>query len=637
MAISDDDRLYRRMLAMSPFAMWVCDADTLRFLAVNDAAVRQYGYSQAEFLEKSLTDIHPDEDRESVRGLFEPWHLAAHRGACWRHVTKQGTVIIVEAHVESVTFAGRPARLDFIQDISDVQHAVRAMGRHQRADQRYRGLFDHVDEGVYQASPDGRYLFANAALARMFGYESVDALLQTNAGELYRNEDAAHPEPFVAPREGDDAVRNLERRLKRRDGQAITVLESCRVVRGDNGEILYHQAVLTDLTERKGLEAQFRQSQKMEAVGRLAGGVAHDFNNILTAIMGYVELGIDDTSDPASVREDLQEIQQLACRAAALTHQLLAFSRQQKLEPRRLNLTDVVSHVQKMLQRLIGEDIALVGPLENGRPDVTADRSQLEQVIMNLAVNARDAMPQGGTLRIETLTHAVDETFAATHQPMPPGEYVVLRVKDTGAGIEPQVLPHIFEPFFTTKQRGEGTGLGLSIVYGIVKQSGGYIWVETAPQEGTAFAIYLPVAAPPDPALESPPDASPIAPREAHETVLILEDDENVRLLVGMVLQRAGYAVLLAADGAEVDRIAAQHLLPIHLVIADVVMPVENGITIAGRLRRQRGEVKVLYMSGYTQTDVLRQLHVDEPLHCFLRKPFTPAELLDAVRLALAT
>jgi nitrogen-specific signal transduction histidine kinase len=377
-------------------------------------------------------------------------------------------------------------------------------------------------------------------------------------------------------------------------------------------------------------EQQFRQSQKMEAIGRLAGGIAHDFNNLLTGITGYSELLLNSLKPEDPMRGNLEEIRKAAARAASLTHQLLAFSRQQVLRPVILDLNALLANLHKMLRRLIGEDIELVTLLGPGLGRVKADRGQMEQVIMNLVVNARDAMPEGGRLILETANEELDEAYARTHPPTEPGSYVMLAISDTGCGMGPDTLARIFEPFFTTKEQGKGTGLGLSTVYGIIKQSDGYIWAYSEPGQGTTFKVYLPQVQG-EVSVEAETVPAPVELPLGSETVLLVEDEDSVRNLVRTILRKNGYTVLEARHGAEALRVAIQHTGPIHLMLTDVVMPLMSGRQLAERLAPLRPDMKVMYMSGYTDQAIVHH-GVLEPGTIFLQKPFTPNSLACKVR-----
>jgi signal transduction histidine kinase len=417
----------------------------------------------------------------------------------------------------------------------------------------------------------------------------------------------------------------------RKDGRRVLVeMHVSRAMK--NGVPVGRLAVARDITERRSLEDQLRQAQKMEGIGRLAGGIAHDFNNLLTAIGGRCYLVLDQLAPDHPLRHDLEIVQDAAERAARLTHQLLAFSRKQVLEPRVLDLTATVADIEPLLQRLIGEDIEVTMTLGSALGSVKVDPGQIEQLIINLAVNARDAMPQGGRLTLLTANVSLDEAYARLHAGVEPGRYVMLVVNDTGHGMDATTQARIFEPFFTTKEEGKGTGLGLATVYGIVKQSNGHIAVESAPGQGATFKIYLPIV---DalPTTDAPVKGSGATPRGS-ETVLLVEDDEALRSLAREILQVQGYTVLEAGVPGDAMRIAAGHQTPIHLLVTDVVMPQMNGKQLADRLRSGRPELKVLFMSGYTDSAIVEH-GVLEPGIQFLHKPFTPAGLGAKVREAL--
>jgi PAS domain S-box-containing protein len=400
-------------------------------------------------------------------------------------------------------------------------------------------------------------------------------------------------------------------------------------LRDQKGETVVMLGVTRDITERKHLEDQLRQSQKMEAIGRLAGGIAHDFNNLLTVINGYSELTYQGLSADDPNRSNVEHIKQAGARAAALTGQLLAFSRRQVLALKVLDLNAVVTNMDKMLQRVIGEDIALATVLQPGLGRVKADPGQIEQVILNLAVNARDAMPQGGKLTIETKNVELDRTYADQHIAVQPGPYVLLAVSDTGCGMDKETQARIFEPFFTTKEKGKGTGLGLSTVYGIVKQSGGYIWAYSEPGRGATFKVYLPRVEEAVATVE--PRALSAESQRGSETILLVEDEAGVRMLARTVLEAKGYTVLEARHSEEALALSGQHAGPIHLMVSDVVMPGMSGRELAERVKSARPNMKVLYVSGYTDDAVVRH-GVLESGTAFLQKPFTPNALARKVR-----
>jgi hypothetical protein len=503
-----------------------------------------------------------------------------------------------------------------------------AVRRERRAGEaRFRRVVDSAMMGILFWDSQGKITDANDQFLKIVGYTREDL----QAGRIdwramtppeYEPADAKALEEFAATGTGAP----LEKEYIRKDGSRVPI-----IVGGALLDDPAHpgMAFVLDITERKQLQQQLIQSQKMEAVGRLAGGVAHDFNNLLTAIFGYAELLTEELPEGSPARKDVEEIRKASQRAASLTRQLLAFSRQQVLQPIVLNLNDLVEDVEKMLRRVIGEDVELRTALAKGAGNVRADPGQLEQVILNLAVNARDAMPTGGKLTIETRNAELSEMYAEAHQPVVPGAYVMLAVSDTGIGMDAKTQGRIFEPFFTTKEAGKGTGLGLATVYGIVKQSGGYIWTYSEPGHGTTFKVYLPHVDAPVEAAARPPE--PGGPLAGTETVLVAEDDDLLRPLARGLLEKLGYTVLDAGTAAEALALARAHGGPIHLLIADVVMPGESGRQLARRLAEVRPDVRVLYTSGYTNEAIVHHGMLEPGLN-YLQKPFTPAALARRVR-----
>ncbi|HTK96171.1 MAG TPA: PAS domain S-box protein [Terriglobales bacterium] len=538
-------------------------------------------------------------------------------------------VLVVQSYNDKTRFSEKEK--DILTFVS--QHVASAI-EHKRNEEalreseaRYRSQVQSAVYGIYRSSVEDRFLDVNPALVAMLGYDSAEELLSVSlAHEVY--EDPEDRVRLIRQYTSSHKVDSEQVRWKKKDGTQISVRLSGRAIMGATGEAVAFEMIAEDVTERHALEEQLRQSQKMEAVGRLAGGVAHDFNNLLTVIKGYSELMLDQLEGADPMRAEVEEIQRAADRAASLTRQLLAFSRQQVLAPKVIDLNSVVSNMDKLLKRLLGEDVDLLTVLDSKIGTVRADPGQIEQVIMNLAVNARDAMPKGGKLTVETSNVALDELYARDHATVRPGNYVMLSVSDTGIGMDPVTRSHVFEPFFTTKEQGKGTGLGLSTVYGIIKQSGGYIWVYSEVGIGTTFKVYLPRV---DAAVELSAPAIVADRHRGHETVLLVEDEDGVRALIRQVLHRNGYTVLQARHGGEALLLCERHQGKIDLLLTDVVLTQMSGTELAERLLKLRSDMRVLYMSGYTDEAIV-QHGVLSPGTSFLQKPFTNDALARKVR-----
>jgi PAS domain S-box-containing protein len=497
-----------------------------------------------------------------------------------------------------------------------------------RSEVRYRSLVQTAVYGIYRSSLEGHFLDVNPALIGMLGYNSALEVLALDPQK----------DVFVEPREYSRLVDEFRRtggidgfeaRWKRKDGASITVRISGRAVAGGDEPADVLEAIAEDITARRVLEDQFRQAQKMEAVGRLAGGIAHDFNNLLMVICGYTEVLLSELDPGHLLHAKAESIQQASNRASTLTRQLLAFSRKQLLELKIIDVNTIVADMERLLRPLIGEDVELTTHLAPNVGCTRADAGQLEQVLMNLVVNAKDAMPNGGKLSIRTASVNLDDSYRPENTCIKSGPYVMISVSDNGQGMDRETQARIFEPFFTTKEKGKGTGLGLSTVYGIIKQSGGYVFVQSEMGSGTVFTIYFP-------RVDGPSEArgeSPISQGAAggSETILLVEDEDSVRQLVRETLQSRGYHVLEASNGNAALALAASHSDAIHLVITDVVMPGLNGHELIEKLSPARPAMKVLYLSGYAQ-DAFPKPHAGESQKAFLQKPFTLQSLSRKVR-----
>jgi PAS domain S-box-containing protein len=538
-------------------------------------------------------------------------------------------VLVVQSYREDVRFGERDKEvLTFVsqQLASAIDHK-----RHEEAlrqsESRYRSLVQSAVYGIYRSSVDGRFLDVNPALIHMLGYDSAEEVVKLDPQREVFVEPAEH-ERLLQEFQRTGCLDSAEVRWKRKDGSVITVRLSGRAATELDEADQALEIIAEDITERRALEDQFRQAQKMEAVGRLAGGVAHDFNNLLMVVSGYTEVLMEalDQNDPLLVK--VQAIQQAADRATTLTRQLLAFSRKQLLELKVVDVNSIVADMERLLRPLIGENIDLTTKLTPNVGHTRADAGQLEQVIMNLVVNAKDAMPDGGRILIQT-SEADPDTARREHSLIEPGTYILLSVSDTGAGMDRETQSRIFEPFFTTKEKGKGTGLGLSTVYGIVKQGGGYIFAQSEPGCGTTFRIYLPRVA--DPADSPRVDKHAQAAAGGSETVLLVEDEESVRELVRETLKTRGYTVIEASDGIAGMRVSEEYQGNIEILITDVVMPGMSGRELAKRVAAARPNIRVLYLSGYTEDAIIHEGAL-EPGTGFLQKPFTLQVLARKVR-----
>jgi two-component system cell cycle sensor histidine kinase/response regulator CckA len=615
---------YRLLFDNNPQPMWVYDLETLRFLAVNESAIQHYGYSREQFLGMTIKEIRPPEDVPALLGHVAQDSGDIDKAGVWKHVKRNGEVIDVEITSHKIPFSGRPADLVLCHDVTQRNKAEAEL---RRSEERYRELVENAQDMIYEHDLDGNYTSSNEAAERITGYSRAETL-NLNYAQIVAPEYLEQAREMFRRKLAGESVTAYELEFIARDGTRIAVEVNTRLVFHD-GVPVGVQGIARDVRQRKLLEEQLRQAQKLEAIGQLAGGVAHDFNNLLTVISGYTNLALRTMPADDPHFRNLQDIKTASDHAAALTRQLLAFSRKQVLQPKVFAVNAIVTELEKMLRRMIDENIEFRTSLGAKVGNVKADPGQIEQVIMNLVLNARDAMPSGGKLIIETNNVQLDETYARQHVSAIAGSYVLLAVSDTGMGIDEETLKHIFDPFFTTKQSGRGTGLGLSTVYGIVKQSGGNIWVYSEPGRGTTFKIYLPRVV--EPVDQYKPAALPVQLPRATETILLVEDAEMVRNLAKEVLETTGYRVLDAANGKDALQICKNLKEPIHLLLTDVVMPEMSGHELASRLVSLHPETKVLYMSGYTEDAIVHHGMLKEGIN-YIEKPFTPDALALKVR-----
>jgi two-component system cell cycle sensor histidine kinase/response regulator CckA len=626
-AAEASERRMRDLVQSVDVIVWEAIAGTPGFTFVSQRAEQILGYpveqwlNEADFFHKHVHQV----DRAAVKALRELTSAGQRFSeAEFRMLAADGRVVWVHEKVRVLEgSAGRPTQLrGVILDITESKRAVE-----ERA--RLSSAVEQTAESVMITDLEGNIAYVNPAFERITGYRRGEVM-------------GKNPRILKSGRHDTEFYGNLWRTItgggvwsgflfnKRKDGKDYEAESLISPVRDGAGVVVNYVAVQRDVTHERLLEAQLRQSQKMEAVGRLAGGIAHDFNNLLTIITGYSQLLADQVAKDEGLAAHVAEILKASGRAASLTRQLLAFGRRQVLAPRVLDLNEVVSNTEKMLRRLIGEDVELLSsPGENlGR--VKADPGQIEQVMLNLAVNARDAMPEGGKLTIETSNAQLGEDYAASHYPVKPGRYVLLAVSDTGTGMDAETLSHIFEPFFTTKEQGKGTGLGLSTVFGIVQQSGGYITVYSEPDQGSTFKIYLPRVGE-ESVSPGPGEPRPESVPRGAETILLVEDEGALRSMVRGLLESQGYKVLEARNGEDALIVCEQHKGSIQLLLTDVVMPEMNGPQLAERLSMFHREMKTLYISGYTDEGIIHQGILDAGTN-FLQKPFTPEALVRKVR-----
>jgi PAS domain S-box-containing protein len=561
------------------------------------------------------------------------------RDVIQKGVDRVFSVVCKDGEVKEIEF--KPTLMDdrtIIVIFSDITEGKRAEEALRVSEEKYHLVVEHANQGILIAQ-DGVIKFSNLKLSEILGYSQE---------ELFSK-------PFTEFIYTDDREMVVENHLKRLQGIELPHIYAFRMM-DEEGNIKWLEInaalftwkgrpatlnFLSDITERKraeeemdALQEQFRHSQKMEAIGRLAGGIAHDFNNLLTVIKGYSQLSLHELKEEAPLKGNFEEINRASEKASDLTRQLLSFSRSQMMEMKVVDLNSFLKNLDKMLRRVVGEDVELITFLADDLGRIKVDPGQIEQVIMNLVVNAKDAMPSGGKLAIETANVELDEVYARSHIGVKPGPYVMLLVSDTGTGVAPEVKKKVFEPFFTTKEKDKGTGLGLSTVYGIVKQSGGDIWVYSEPCYGTTFKIYFP-------RVNEPQDIEGVKENgveeglpHGDETILVVEDDEEVRKITGRILRMQGYRVLEAPNGGDVFSVCDQHEGPIHLTITDVVMPEMKGSELAKRLSSSYPEMKVIYMSGYVEDVISRQGILEKGME-YLQKPFTVNDLANKVREAL--
>jgi len=633
-ALRASEERFSKAFHSSPTPMTISRFRDSTIVDINESLLRVLGYSREEIVGHTTVEIgmFDEQQQQLVRSLLHERGSVQDMEVKVRTKPGQSRMFVVSL---AITHLGdEECVLGSLVDVSERKWVEEAL---RKSEEEYRRFFESSLAGNWVSAPNGEILACNPAFARIFGFQSVEEALQGNFASLYPT-----PEPRQRALDILRSQKRLEHyglELRRRDGTPVHVIMNAIGSFDEHGNLVKVLGHLIDNTEKRKTEQQLLQAQKMEAVGRLAGGIAHDFNNILGVVMGFSDIVLEKMASTDPARSRIEEIRKAGTRAAALIRQLLAFSRRQVLYPAILNLNGIVNNLEEILQRLIGEDIKLAIVLDPALGLVRIDQSQIEQVILNLVINARDAMPNGGKLIVQTANVDLNEQGAREHPPTQVGAYVMLAVSDTGMGMDAQTRAHIFEPFFSTKEVGKGTGLGLSTVYGIVKQSSGYIWVYSEPGRGTRFEIYLPrtqttteVSAPPF----NSSSPHPISSLRGSEVILLVEDAAPLRQLIQELLESAGYEVLHAGGPLEAIQAAEAHEGPIALLVTDVVMPDMSGPLLAERLVVRWPQMKVLYISGYAAGEA-RESGILSAKVTFLQKPFSKDELLRKVRETLDT
>jgi PAS domain S-box-containing protein len=628
-ALATSERRFRSLVQNSSDLVTIVAPDST-ILYASDSAERIVGYAARELVGTTLLAYLESSDSDRLRGLLHDANGASTSPVEFSLRRPDGSPVWLEA--VGTNLLDDPTIRGIVLNARDVSERKRADRALRESEERYRDLFDNASDLVCMSDPEGNLLYVNKAWQQGTGY-SDDEIARMRLLDIVDPESRAEFASVLRRVLGGERLDHVELLFVPKDGAAITVEGNLSCTYKD-GQPSVVRGIYRNITERKRVEEQLRRAERMQAAGKLAGGVAHEVNNMMTGVIGFSEFVLRsfDENDPR--RGDVEEVIRAGTRAADVTRQLLAFTRQQFLRPQTVHINTIVSEMEKMLRHSLGEDKQLELRLGARAGQIRADRGQLEQVLINLVLNARDAIDGHGRVSIETGTVEWDSSYAARHEgvEIPLGRYVLLAVSDTGCGMDADVQARIFEPFYTTKPIGQGTGLGLSTVYGIVKQSGGFVWVYSEVDQGSVFKVYLPEANPAA-VSELAPD-SVAGPRRGSETILIIEDEDVVRNLASRGLSDYGYAVVQAKNGAEALRYVQGHPGKVDLVISDVVMPEMGGRELGQHLALFEPELPILYMSGYTGEDVVQRGLLD-PGAPFQQKPFTPATLASKVRVML--
>ncbi len=629
--VEESDR-YRQLFDVNPQPLLIYDLETLGFLAVNDAAVQKYGYQRDEFLNMTLRDLHPPDEHKRLLENIAQVTTGLDVAGFWKHRKKTGEIILVDIVSHTLEFEGRSAEMFHAHDVTEIKRSEQKLKENQDF---LKAVLDNLPVGIAVNSVDPTV---------------TASYINDNFTKFYRttHQDISDPDSFweavyedpgfreeIKARVLEDCASGDPQRMFWRDIPITRKGEETTYITARNTPIQDNKIMISavwDVTEQVRLAAQYQQAQKMESVGRLAGGVAHDYNNMLSIIIGYTQLAQLRTPPDHPVCAQLQEIMKAAQRSAALTRQLLAFARQQAISPKILDINRTISGMLEMLRQLIGENIDLLWEPGDISRHIKMDPSQLDQLLTNLCINARDAIEDVGKITIETATVTFDEAYCARHVGFIAGDFVLMAVSDDGFGMDSATLKNIFEPFFTTKKDNKGTGLGLATVYGIVKQNNGFINVYSEPDSGTTFKIYLPAC---DNCLSDDPGVSTAELSKGRGELILLIDDEAALVnITGNMLEQLGYQVIKAYNPAEAIALAKQHAQQIDLLITDVVMPEMNGRDLSNMLQQLYPELKTLYMSGYTANVIAHRGVLEDNVN-FIQKPLFFNELAEKVRSAL--
>jgi two-component system cell cycle sensor histidine kinase/response regulator CckA len=628
-ALREGEARFRLLVENAPDAIVVLDMDSGKFSDCNEIALRLFRLTRGELMLSGPGELSPAFQPDGTHSALAASEWAERASSAqpyfgWTHRNSLGEEIPCEVHVVRLPSPAHRLIRGSILDITERKRAEEAL---RESEVRYRGLVNNATYGIYWVTLEGDLLDANPALVQMLGYGSIEELLAIDNTLCLFCDPAARDGVASRYREHERGDTTVE--WKRKNGKIITVRLIGRRSRDVRRNSDCVEVIVEDVTERIAMEKQLRQAQKFEAIGQLAGGIAHDFNNMIGAILGWAEIGLEETEAETRLHRHFDKVRHQAVRAAALTRQLLAFARRQILEPRNLDLNQNVTETLSLLEKVIGSNIEIRTKLAEKLTLVRADPTQIDQVLMNLCINARDAMPEGGCLTIETGDMAFDEKYCAVHTFARPGHYTLLAVTDTGTGMDAATLDRIFEPFFTTKDTGKGTGLGLATVYGIVSQHGGFLHVYSEVGMGTTFRVYLPVT----PSAERTPagveNSRPA--RGGAETILIAEDHEGLRELARETLANLGYDILLASDGEEAVRVFQANRDRVDLLLLDVVLPKMNGPGAYARISAEKEDVPVIFATGYSPEMALLHDALERGL-TVLQKPYVPRELAQRVR-----